>query len=123
MLGDADLALERIARARRLSPNPQDFSIHSAMAFAHFIAARYGEALASAQTALRVRPNYQIAICLAAASAALAGQPAEAHKAMDRLRELNPDMRVADACLLQMIRRPEDIVRWTDALHQAGLSE
>ncbi len=123
-LGEADLALERIARARRLSPHdPQDFSIHSATAFAQFIAARYGEALASAQAAVRDRPNYQLAICLLAASAAMAGQSAEARKAVDQLLRLNPELRVADARFFQMIHRPEDIERWTSAFRKAGLPE
>jgi adenylate cyclase len=122
--GDADLAIERIARAKRLSPHdPQDFSIQTALAFAHFIAGRYAEALACAHAAVRDRPNYQLANCLAAASAALAGQPAEARKATERLRRLNPALRNADAGVIQMIRRPEDLARWTDALRKAGLTE
>ncbi|HXV23043.1 MAG TPA: adenylate/guanylate cyclase domain-containing protein [Alphaproteobacteria bacterium] len=123
-LGNADLALERIARARRLSPHdPQDFSIQSATAFAHFIAARYGEALASAQAAVRDRPNYQLAICLLAASAAMAGRAAEAQKAIDLLLRLNPDLRIADVRFFQMIRRADDIKRWTNAFRKAGLPE
>jgi TolB-like protein/Tfp pilus assembly protein PilF len=122
--GDADLAIEHIGRAKRLSPHdPQDFSIQSALAFANFIAGRYGEALACAQAAVRDRPNYQLANCLAAASAAMAGEPAEARKAMERLRRQNPSLRLADARFLQMMRRPEDVARWTDALRQAGLPE
>jgi TolB-like protein/Tfp pilus assembly protein PilF len=123
-IGDADQAIERIAQAKRLSPHdPQDVSIQIAMAFAHFIAGRYGESLACAQAAVRVRPNLQVVNCLAAASAALAGQPAEARKAMERLLRLNPSLRVADTLVTRKIRRPDDIARWTDGLRQAGLPE
>jgi tetratricopeptide (TPR) repeat protein len=123
-IGDADRATECIARAKRLSPHdPQDVSIQLAMAFAHFIAGRYGESLACAQAAIRLQPNPQIANCLAAASAALADQPAEARKAMERLLRLNPSLRVADTLITRRIRRPDDIARWTDGLRQAGLPE
>jgi len=123
-IGDADRAIECIARAKRLSPHdPQDLSIQLAMAFAHFIAGRYGESLACAQAAVRLRPNVQIANCLAATSAALGDQPAEARKAMERLLRLNPSLRVADTLVTRKIRRPEDIARWTNGLRQAGLPE
>jgi len=123
-IGDADRATECIARAKRLSPHdPQDVSIQLAMAFAHFIAGRYGESLACAQAVVRVRPNLQLVNCLAAASAALADQPAEARKAIERLLRLNPSLRVADTLITRRIRRPDDIARWTNGLRQAGLPE
>jgi tetratricopeptide (TPR) repeat protein len=123
-MGDADRAIECIARAKRLSPHdPQDLSIQTAMAFAHFIAGRYSESLACARAAVRLRPNLQVVNCLAAASAAQAGQPAEARKAVERLLRLNPSLRVADTFVTRRIRRPEDIARWTDGLRQAGLPE
>jgi len=93
------------------------------MAFAHFIAARYAEALACAQAAIRDRPNMQLMHCLAVASATLAGEPTEARKAMERLRRLSPNLRVADAGVAQGFHRPEDLARWTDALRKAGLPE
>jgi hypothetical protein len=46
---------------------------------------------------------------LAAASAALADQPAEARKAMERLLRLNPSLRVADTLVTRRIRRPDNI--------------
>jgi TolB-like protein/Tfp pilus assembly protein PilF len=123
-IGDANRAIECIARAKRLSPHdPQDISIQIGMAFAHFIAGRYGESLACAQAAVRLRPNTQIANCLAAASAALAGHPAEAHRAIERLLRQNPSLRVADTLVTRKICRPDDIARWTNGLRQAGLPE
>jgi TolB-like protein len=122
--GNPDLALERIARARRLSPHdPQDFSIQAAMAFAHFIAARYEEGLASAQAAVRDRSVYRLAYCILAANAAMAGHSAEAKKAIDRVLKLSPNLRLGDAHTLQRIRQPEDIARWTEALRKAGLPQ
>ena len=122
--GNPDLALERIARARRLSPHdPQDFSIQTAIAFTHFIAARYEEGLASAQAAIRDRSVYRLAHCILAANAAMAGHSAEAKKAIDRVLELSPNLRLGDAHTLQRIRRPEDVARWIEALRKAGLPE
>jgi TolB-like protein/Tfp pilus assembly protein PilF len=122
MLGDTELAIECIARAKRLSPHdPQDISIQTATAFAHFIAGRYGEALTCAQAATRNRPQMQIVHCLAAASAALAGRPDEARKAVERLRMLDPSVRLANARKIILIRRRDDLARWTDALRLAGL--
>ena len=90
---------------------------------AHFVAGRYDEGMASAQAAVRDRPGYQLANCILAANAALAGQPIEARKAIDRVLKLTPDLRVADARFLQTIGRPEDLARWVEALRQAGLPE
>jgi TolB-like protein/DNA-binding SARP family transcriptional activator len=124
LLGDTDLAIECIARAKRLSPHdPQDVSIQTALSFAHFIAERYGEALTCAQAASRNRPQMQVVHCLAAASATLAGRPDEARKAAERLRTLDPHVRLADARKTILIRRLEDLARWTDALRKAGLSD
>jgi TolB-like protein/Tfp pilus assembly protein PilF len=123
-LGEAELALQRLARARRLSPNdPHDFSVQAAMAFAQFIAGRYAEAFACAEEAMRERPGYIFAILIAAPSAALAGRLADAHKAVARLRQLQPTLRISNVFDLQYLGRPEDIARWADGLRKAGLPE
>ncbi len=122
--GNAELAIERIARAKRLSPSdPQDFSIQTAMAFARFIAERYDDALACAESAIRDKPNNRLPACIAAASAALAGRQGEARKAMDLVRRLDPDLRIANVAAVQVFGRPEDFSRWTDGLRKAGLPE
>ena len=78
-LGEPEAGIERVSRALRLSPkDPQAFSMQGAIASAHLAAGRYAEALSWAERAVRDRPNFLLAICIAAASAALAGRPAEA---------------------------------------------
>jgi TolB-like protein/class 3 adenylate cyclase/tetratricopeptide (TPR) repeat protein len=123
-LGEPEAAIEHGALAMRLSPqDPQLFAIQAATALAHFVAGRYGEALAWAESALRAQANFFIAACVAAASAPLAGKPATAGKAMARLRELNPALRLSSLDELLPFRRPEDFARWAEGLRLAGLPE
>ena len=122
--GEAETAIEHAARAMRLSPqDPQMFGMQVVMAQAHFFAGRYDDAMSWAEEAVRQRPNFFVAICVAAASAALAGMPAKAEKAMARVRELNPALRLSNLRELIPIRHPEDFARWSDGLRKAGLPE
>ena len=123
-LSEPELAIEHVARAMRLSPqDPQIFNAQAAMASAHFLAGRYAEALSWAEMAVREQPNHFIANCMAAASSALAGRIPEAQKAMARLRQLDPDLRMSDLRDLFPIRRAEDFARWADGMRSAGLPE
>ncbi len=121
--GEAALALERLAYAKRLSPNdPQDFSRQCAMSFAHFVAGNYLEGLACAEASLRFRhpllfPLLSIAIC-----AALAGRNEQARKAMAGIRQINPTLRISLISTYQAMR-PEDFVRWKEGLRLAGMPE
>jgi adenylate cyclase len=122
--GEPEVAIERFARAMRLSPqDPQIFNIHAATALAHFFASRYAEALSWAGMAIREQPHPLIASCAAAASAALTGQMEEAQKAMMRVRKLDPSMRLSSLKELFPIRRSEDYARWAEGLRRAGLPE
>jgi tetratricopeptide (TPR) repeat protein len=122
--GEAETAIEHAARAMRLSPqDPQMFGMQVVMAQAHFFAGRYDEALSFAEAAVRQRPNFFIAICVAAASAALAGKRAKAEKAMARVRELNPGLRMSNLKDLLPLRRPEDFACWAEGMRKAGLPE
>ena len=57
-------------------------------------------------------------------SHAMAGRPEQAHKAMARLRQLNPALRVSNLKdLLSPYRRAEDLSRYEEALRRAGLPE
>jgi len=59
-----------------------------------------------------------------AAISAMAGRPEQAHKAVARLRQLNPALRVSTLKdVVGPYRRAEDISRLEEGLRQAGLPE
>jgi tetratricopeptide (TPR) repeat protein len=122
--GEPEAAIERAERAMRLSPqDPQMFGMQIATAHGHFFAGRYAEALSWAESAVREQPNFFIGLCVAAAGGALAGRQVEAEKAMTRLRELNPNLRMSNLKDLLPIRRPEDFARWAEGMRKAGLPD
>ena len=124
-LGEPELAIERFARAMRLSPlDPTLLRMPSGTAHAHFFLGRYDEAASWAAMALQDNPDYQPGLRIAAASNAMAGRLEQAHKAMARLRQLNPTLRVSTLKdVVGPFRRAEDLLRWEEGLRQAGLPE
>ena len=96
--------------------------MRGATAFAHFFLGRYDEAASWAAMALQDNPDFQPGLRLAAASNAMAGRLEQAHKAMARLRQVNPALRVSTLKNLAPYRR-EDLSRFEEALRQAGLPE
>ena len=73
--------------------------------------------------ALGDQPNFLFAIGITAASNALAGRMKEAREAMQRLRQIDPALRVSNLKDWLPIRRPDDFAKWSDALRKAGLPE
>jgi tetratricopeptide (TPR) repeat protein len=124
-LGEPEPAIGRFARAMRLSPlDPRVTAMRAGTAFAHFLLGRYDEAASWAAMALQDNPDYQGGLRIAAASNAMAGRPEQAHKAMARLRQLNPALRVSTLKdVLSPYRRAEDLSRYEEGLRQAGLPE
>jgi TolB-like protein/DNA-binding SARP family transcriptional activator len=122
--GEPDIAIEYLGRAMRLSPqDPQIVNAYAAIASAHFFAGRHTEAAAWAEKAMREQPNHFIATCMAAASSALVSRPTKAARAMARLRELDPSLRMSNLETLFPIRRPEDFAMWSRGMRMAGLPE
>jgi TolB-like protein len=122
--GEPEIAIDHVARAMRLSPHdPQIVNAYAGTASAHFFAGRYAEASSWAETAVREQPNHFIATCIAAASGALGGRLAEAQKAMERLHEFDPTLRIANLKDLFPIRRPEDFAKFEEGMRKAGLPE
>ena len=123
-LGESEAAMEHAERAMRLSPqDPQMFAIEIAIAVAHLFAGRFDQALSWAEMAVQERSNFFVGTCVTAASAALAGKLARAAKAMVRLRELNPALRISNLKDMQPFRRPEHLARLSEGLRIAGLPE
>jgi hypothetical protein len=73
--------------------------------------------------ALLENSNYHPALRVLVASNALAGRLEDAQKAMARLREIDPTLRVSDLRDLTGIRRPVDLARYAEGLRKAGLPE
>jgi len=124
-LGQPELAIERFARAIRLSPvDPTVGRMRSGTAYAHFLSGRYDEASSWAAMALQDNPDYQPALRQAAASNAIAGRLEQAQKAMARLRQLNPALRISNLKdVLGPYQRAEDFARYAEGLRRAGLPE
>jgi tetratricopeptide (TPR) repeat protein len=122
--GEAEIAIEHAARAIRHSPqDPQLFAMQTAAAFGHFVAARYDQAFSVAETAVREQPNFLVGQCFVAACGALSGKLPEAEKAMARVRQLNPTLRISNLKEFLPFGRQEDFGPWADGLRRAGLPE
>jgi TolB-like protein len=123
-LGDPDLALVHIERAKRLSPvDPHMFTMNGAEALAHFIAGKYDEAFASAENALRQNPFFSQGTRIAVASAALLGRMQDAKKYFARLQMLDPELRISNLGDRISFRRPNDYSLFADGLRRGGVPE
>jgi TolB-like protein/class 3 adenylate cyclase/Flp pilus assembly protein TadD len=123
-LGQMDLAIQHLAHAVRLSPlDPLIYNVFSATALAHFLSGRHDEACVWAERAMRGAPTRVTAVRTFAASCAMAGRMEEAHKAIERLRQMHPKSGVADAQHHWPFRRPQDLERYIEGLRRAGLPE
>jgi TolB-like protein len=122
--GEAEPAVEHLARAMRLSPlDPLMFLMHTGTSAALFAAARYEEAFSAALRAFREQPNFVPALRLMAACAAFCGRGEEAGKAIARARQLDPQLRVSNLLDRMGPFPPKDLVRYAEALRLAGLPE
>ncbi|WLA85124.1 winged helix-turn-helix domain-containing tetratricopeptide repeat protein [Bradyrhizobium elkanii] len=124
-LGEPEAAIERFARAIRLSPlDPWLMGMRAGTAYAHFFSDRYDDATSWAAMALQCSPNYRPGLRITAASNAMAGRPEQAHKAVARLRDLSPTLRLSNLKdVLGPYRRAEDVARYEEGLRRAGLPE
>src|SRR5260370_17391270 len=95
-LGDPESAIGRFASAMRLSPlDPRATEMRVGTAHAHFFLGHYDEAASWAAMALQDNPDNQAGLRIDAAGNAMAGRPEQAHKALARVRQLNPTLRVS----------------------------
>jgi TolB-like protein len=122
--GESDLALEHVARAMRLSPlDPSAAGVQGATAYAHFLANRYDEASSWAEKSMRDNPGFLLAICMFAASNALAGRLEPAQLSMERALECKHGLRASNLRDVAPFRRAEDLAMFAEGLRKAGLPE
>jgi tetratricopeptide (TPR) repeat protein len=122
--GEADGAIEHLAHAIRLSPlDPELFRIQCGMALAHFFAGRFDAASVWAEKAVGNLPSFLAAVSVVAASHALAGRVDKAKQAMQRMRALDPSLRISNLEEWLPIHRPEDLARLVEGLRLAGLPD
>jgi TolB-like protein len=122
--GEQDEAIGHISRAMRLSPlDPEMVRMQAGTGLAHLLAGRFDQASSWGEKASGTLPSFLLATCVVAASHALAGRAPAAGHAMDHLRKLDPDLRVAMLKDWLPLRRPEDRITLADGLRKAGLPE
>src|SRR5260221_12550793 len=108
----------------RLSPlDPSMYGTHGAMAYAHFLAGRYDMASSWAEKSMRDNPDFLLAICIFAASNALAGRLEPAQLGMARALECNHGLRASNLRDGAPFRRAEDPAMFAKGLRQPRLPE
>jgi len=122
--GEPDSAIEHFSRAMRLSPlDPEMYRMQAGMALAHLFAGRFDAASSWAEKAFRHLPGFVMVVSIIAASHALAARPDEAQRAMKRLRQLDPTLRVSSLADWLPFHRPEQLSLFADGLRKAGLPD
>ena len=121
-LGRPEEALDRFARASRLSPfDPLGHFWLAGAGLAEFLAGRYQEALPWLQKARHVNPRFLAGMRHRITCLAHAGQLAEAKAAAQELLSLEPGFRVATLASWYPLHPPENLERYVRGLRQAGL--
>jgi TolB-like protein/class 3 adenylate cyclase/Tfp pilus assembly protein PilF len=123
-MGEPETAIEYLERFVRISPlDPLLHSVRSAIAFAHVFAGRFTEAVSYAEKALADNPNTHQALRATALSCAWAGRTEQAQKAISRLLEIDPTLRVSKLVNITPLQRVQDIARYQEGMRKAGLPE
>jgi adenylate cyclase len=124
LAGSSDDAIEKLSKGMRLSPrDPLMFVFLSGMAYAHFAAGRYEDAVDWAQRSFQRRRDWLDAHVVLAASYAHLGRLDEARKASEEILRLQPEFSVA-ASKRTLSAADEDFTqRCMDGLRKAGLKE
>ena len=120
--GDAETALDMLAKARRMAPQaPFMFNYLCGGALALYRQGHYGEAADMAGSAGLRRPNFFQPPLVLAAALACAGETARAEAALAAARRIAPAMNVAWLRPLMPLREAEDFAHLVDGLREAGL--
>jgi len=124
-LGEPELSIDRFERAMRLSPlDPSVLAMRCGIAHANFFMGHYDEAASWAAMSLQDDPDFLPSLRIEAASHAMAGRDEPAQAAVNRLHQLQPELRVSILHkVLGPYRHAENIARYQEGLRRAGLEE
>jgi TolB-like protein len=117
-------AIACFERAMRLNPlGPRVRGMRTGIAYAHFLLGHHDEAASWAARALQEAPDFPAALRVTAASNAMAGRTEQARKAVARLQQILPALRVSSLRRTMPHRRVEDLAPYEEALRRAGLPD
>ena len=124
LVGDQEAALERFARALRLSPaDPLSYRFNTGAGIASLLMGRYEEAVAFCEEARRSHGKWGPIFRILAAAYAHLGQTAKAAEALTRYRELEPTASITHLRRQLPYRNAEQAERLWEGLRKAGLPE
>jgi adenylate cyclase len=122
--GDDATAVDHATRAIRLSPfDPLLYVPYIGLAYAHFAAGRFEEAVAAAGRASQSNPRFSMPHVLHAAALASLGRSEEAKVVVERLRQLEPSLTVSTAIRSARFANPDKNAELGEALLLAGLPD
>ncbi|HXQ50363.1 MAG TPA: adenylate/guanylate cyclase domain-containing protein [Stellaceae bacterium] len=122
--GDGTTAIDHLQRAMRLSPLDPSFStFKGGIAWAHFVEARYEEAVNWANMVLNEQPNNRTIWRCKVAACGLLDRMDDAREATRMLLTLQPDASIAKLRSLMPLKRAENMAIYLDGLRKAGLPE
>jgi tetratricopeptide (TPR) repeat protein len=121
LAGRTDEAIMHLEQAMRMSPHdPQNSIFNNGLAVAHYLAGRYVEAIGFARKSVQQRDGMTSGHRIYVASLAQAGQIEEARRALERLRELQPDVSIA--WIEENVPYPLDnLGKFVEGMRKAGL--
>jgi TolB-like protein len=121
LAGRSDQAIAHLERAMRMSPHdPQNAIFNNGMAVAHYLAGRFVEATGYARKSVQQRDGMTSGHRIYVASLAQAGQVEEAQRALERLRDLQPDVSIA--WIEENVPYPLDnLPKFVEGMRKAGL--
>src|SRR5262249_46283723 len=123
-LGVRKSVIEDYERALRLNPlDPFVFLAQAGIAQAHYHAGRYADAATWVEKALHLRQHLLPSHRNYMASLGMAGRMAEARKAYEVYRKLDPTARISTIRGRTPIRLEQDIERLAAGLRLAGMPE
>ena len=124
LVGNQETALERFAKALRLSPvDPLSYRFNTGAGIASLLMGRYGDAVTFCEDARRNHGKWSPNFRIFAASYAHLGQAAKAAEALTRYRELEPIASISHLRRQLPYRNAEQAERLWEGLRKAGLPE